>query len=60
MSWASEELRTVKLGTALRNRQLVAIGEDLAASPETRPNLQLPPTLLVFASALLSNRSHQL
>lgn len=35
MSWASEELRTANLGDARRNRRLVQIVEDLAASPES-------------------------
>jgi hypothetical protein len=35
MSWALEELAHAELGDARRNRRLVKIVEDLAASPES-------------------------
>lgn len=35
MSWVSEELASANLGDVRRNRRLVAIVEDLAASPES-------------------------
>ena len=35
MSWATEELVSADLGDVRRNRRLVSIVEDLAASPES-------------------------
>ena len=35
MSWATEELVSADLGDVRRNRRMVSIVEDLAASPES-------------------------
>jgi hypothetical protein len=42
MSWASRELSQANLGDERRNRRLVRIVEDLAASPESSVPLASP------------------
>jgi hypothetical protein len=57
MSWASEELDHTNLGDARRNRRLIEIVEDLAASPESSvPLASRSPAALQGMYDFWSNR----